>query len=64
MLSADYHGVGYLDLSNEFVVLVVLCVGEFVDFDFVLLNLLHYLTMDGKYWRKRSQQMVTLCFLM
>lgn len=42
--------VNYLDLSNEFVVLVVLCVREFIDFDFVLLNLFHYLV------KKQSNQ--------
>lgn len=35
--------VRYLDLSDELVVLVVLRVWEFINFDFVLLYLFHYL---------------------
>lgn len=36
--------VRYLDLADELVVLVVLCVWEFVDLYLVLLYLFHYLT--------------------
>ena len=36
--------VHYLDLSDEFVVLVILCVRELINFYFVLLYLFHYLT--------------------
>lgn len=36
--------INYLDFSNEFVVLFILCVWEFIDFYFVLLYLFHYLT--------------------
>lgn len=34
----------YLDFSNEFVVLFILCVWEFIDLYFMLLYLFHYLT--------------------
>lgn len=36
--------INYLDFSNEFVVLFILRVWEFIDFYFVLLYLFHYLT--------------------
>lgn len=39
--------VHYLDLSDELVVLVVLCVWEFINFYFMLLYLFHYL-MKGE----------------
>lgn len=38
--------VSYLDLSDEFVVLVVLRVREFIDFYFVFLYLFHYLMKE------------------
>lgn len=36
--------INYLDFSNEFVVLFILCVWEFIDFYFVLLYFFHYLS--------------------
>lgn len=42
--AGEDRAVHYLDLSDEFVVLVVLRVWELINFYFVLLNLFHYLT--------------------